>query len=118
MRRVSLLIVILLAAISAQAQERPIKVSVDPRVELLATALMQSDWPDGRRGYLSPYARDMQQNSFGVRKHPFITEINARNGKLTLSELIALALSSADPANPGAQPTGAQSLGAAFSKFA
>lgn len=95
-----LAVISMLFACSARAQDAKLKVIVDPRVEMLSAALMQSAWPEGHSGFLSPYARDMQQAFFPHRQHPFIHKLNALKDKATLAKLVERALGTESASGP------------------
>lgn len=89
---------LLVASVASVAQVA--QVAIDPRVEMVCAALMQSDWPEGHNGFLSPYAREMQQTFFTFRKDPFVLKLNSLKGKMTVAELLVKALSVGPPLSP------------------
>src|SRR5690242_2305633 len=100
MRTLLLLVFSMLLLGRASAQQSAgvtLEVSVDPRIELLAAALSQSEWPQARSGFFSPYARDVQQAFFNHRTHPFIQHLNRLKGRLSFVELLGWSLAFSTP---------------------
>src|SRR5437016_1572323 len=77
MRPLQLAALCLLLCGRATGDSGKLIVTVDPRIELLAAAMSQSEWPQGRAGFFSPYAREMQQAFFAHRDHAFVKSLNA-----------------------------------------